>query len=108
MKRLRILVLMHEDLVPPDAPLTEQDVTSADWKTEYDVVTTLRTLGHDVKPLGVKSDLGVLRSAMEDWKPHIAFNLLEEFDGVAVYDRNLSCRLGNRFTCPIPAVTHVV
>jgi D-alanine-D-alanine ligase len=73
MRRLRILVLMHEDLVPPD-PLTGQDVTGAEWKTEYDVVSTLRKLGHDVKPLGVKSDLGVLRSAIEDWKPHIAFN----------------------------------
>jgi len=88
MKRLRILVLMHADLVPPE-PLTGQDVRSAEWKTEYDVVSTLRQLGHDVKPLGVKSDLGVLRSAIEDWKPHIAFNLLEEFDGVAVYDQNV-------------------
>ena len=88
MKRLRILVLMHEDLVPPD-PLDGQDVIGAEWKTEYDVVSTLRKLGHDVKPLGVKSDLGVLRSAIEDWKPHIAFNLLEEFDGVAVYDQNV-------------------
>src|SRR5688572_14048084 len=88
MKRLRILVLMHEDLVPPD-PLNGQDVTGAEWKTEYDVVSTLRKLGHDVKPLGIKSDLGVLRSAIEDWKPHIAFNLLEEFDGVAVYDQNV-------------------
>jgi D-alanine-D-alanine ligase len=88
MKRLRILVLMHEDLVPPD-PLNGQDIAGAEWKTEYDVVSTLRKLGHDVKPLGVKSDLGVLRSAVEDWKPHIAFNLLEEFDGVAVYDQNV-------------------
>ena len=88
MKRLRILVLMHEDLVPPD-PLNGQEVAGAEWKTEYDVVSTLRKLGHDVKPLGVKSDLGVLRSAVEDWKPHIAFNLLEEFDGVAVYDQNV-------------------
>jgi D-alanine-D-alanine ligase len=79
---------MHEDLVPPD-PLNGQEVAGAEWKTEYDVVTTLRKLGHDVKPLGVKSDLGVLRSAVEDWKPHIAFNLLEEFDGVAVYDQNV-------------------
>ena len=88
MRRLRILVLMHEDLVPPD-PLDGQDVAVAAWKTEYDVVSTLRKLGHDVKPLGVRSDLGVLRSAIEDWKPHIAFNLLEEFDGVAVYDQNV-------------------
>jgi len=88
MKRSRILVLMHADLVPPDS-LNGQDVTRAEWKTEYDVVSTLRKLGHDVKPLGVKSDLGVLRSAIEEWKPHIAFNLLEEFDGVAVYDQNV-------------------
>jgi len=88
MKRLRILVLMHADLVPPE-PLTGQDVTRAEWKTEYDVVSTLRQLGHDVTPLGVKSDLGVLRAAIEDGKPHIAFNLLEEFDGVAVYDQNV-------------------
>ena len=33
MKQLRILVLMHEDLVPPDAPLAGQDVTSTEWKT---------------------------------------------------------------------------
>jgi D-alanine-D-alanine ligase len=53
------------------------------------VVSTLRKLGHDVKPLGVKSDLGVIRAAVEEWRPHIAFNLLEEFDGVAVYDQNV-------------------
>ncbi len=88
MKRLRVLVLMHEDLVPPDH-LNGQDLDSAKWRTEYDVVSTLRKLGHEVKPIGVKSDLGVLRSAIEDWKPHIAFNLLEEFDGVSVYDQNV-------------------
>lgn len=88
MRRLRVLVLMHEDLVPPDN-LIGQDLESVQWKTEYDVVSTLRKLGHDVKPLGVKSDLGVLRAAVEDWRPHIAFNLLEEFDGVAVYDQNV-------------------
>jgi D-alanine-D-alanine ligase len=88
MKRLRVLVLMHKDLVPPDA-LNGHDPSAAEWKTEYDVVSTLRKLGHDVLPLGVKSDLGVIRTAVEEWRPHIAFNLLEEFDGVAVYDQNV-------------------
>jgi D-alanine-D-alanine ligase len=88
MRRLRVLVLMHEDLVPPD-PLNGHDPLRAEWKTEYDVVTTLRKLGHEVRPLGVKSDLGVIRAAVEEWRPHIAFNLLEEFDGVAVYDQNV-------------------
>jgi D-alanine-D-alanine ligase len=88
MKRLRVLVLMHEDLVPPD-PMTDCDPETADWRTEYDVVTTLRTLGHDVLPLGVKSELGVIHNAVDEWKPDIAFNLLEEFDGAAVYDQHV-------------------
>ena len=88
MRRLRVLVLMHKDLVPPD-PLNGHDPSQAEWRTEYDVVTTLRKMGHDVRALGVKSDLGVIRSAVEEWHPHIAFNLLEEFDGLAVYDQNV-------------------
>jgi len=88
MRRLRILVLMHEGLVPPD-DLSGQDLATAEWKTEYDVVSTLKKLGHEVRPLGVKSDLGVIRTAIEGWHPHIAFNLLEEFDGVAIYDQNV-------------------
>lgn len=88
MKRLRVLVLMHEDLVPPEE-VTGYDVKIVEWRTEYDVVSTLRRLGHEVYPLGVKSDLGVIHSAIEQWKPDIAFNLLEEFDGVAVYDQHV-------------------
>ena len=88
MKRLRVLVLMHEDLVPPE-DVTGYDVKTLEWRTEYDVVSTLRKLGHDVHPLGVKSDLGVIHAAIERWKPDIAFNLLEEFDGVAVYDQHV-------------------
>jgi len=88
MRRLRILVLMHESLVPPDE-MSGHDLTRVEWKTEYDVVSTLKNLGHEVRPLGVKSDLGVIRAAIEEWHPHIAFNLLEEFDGVAIYDQNV-------------------
>ncbi|MCC2640626.1 MAG: ddlA [Nitrospira sp.] len=88
MRRLRILVLMHKDLVPPEEP-SGQDIREAAWKTEYDVLSTLRKLGHDVRALGVKSDLEVIRAAVGEWNPHIAFNLLEEFDGVAVYDQNV-------------------
>ncbi|NGZ04306.1 MAG: D-alanine--D-alanine ligase [Nitrospira sp. WS238] len=88
MKRLRILVLMHEDLVPPEN-VTGGDVKTVEWRTEYDVVSTLKKLGHEVYPLGVKSDLDVIQSAIEQWKPDIAFNLLEEFDGVAIYDQHV-------------------
>lgn len=88
MKRLRVVVLMHEDLVPPE-DVAGHDAKTAAWRTEYDVVSTLRKLGHEVYPLGVKSDLGVIQSAIAEWKPDIAFNLLEEFDGLAVYDQHV-------------------
>ena len=86
--RLRILALVHESLVPPDvAP--EGALPGAEWKTEYDVVHTLRKLGHEVRPLGVGSDLGVIRVAIEEMKPHMAFNLLEGFDDVPIWDQNV-------------------
>jgi len=87
MKKLRVLVLMHEELVPPESLKGCTDKEIWKWKTEFDVLAGLKELGHEVQPLGMSDDLGVVRRAMRDWKPHIAFNLLEEFHGVALYDQ---------------------
>ncbi len=89
MKKLRVLVLMHEDLVPPESieGLSAKEV--APYKSEYDVSAGLQNIGHEVRPLGLSSDLGVLRSAIVEWQPDIMFNLLEEFHGVAVYDQHV-------------------
>lgn len=80
---------MHESLVPPDSlsGFTEEEIL--EWKTEYDVVSSLQEMGHEVLPLGVCDDLGDIRRAIEGFKPHIAFNLLEEFHGVGVYDHHV-------------------
>ena len=88
MKKLRVLALMHKELVPP-ADTKGVDVTAADWKTEYDVLTTLRDLGHEVQPLGVGSDLAVILTAVQEFKPQIAFNLLEDFYDITVFDQNV-------------------
>ncbi|HLZ32431.1 MAG TPA: ATP-grasp domain-containing protein [Nitrospira sp.] len=87
-KKRRVMVLVHADLVPPDTA-EGVDLTAVEWRTEYDVVTGLRQLGHEVLAVGVRDDLLVIRSVVDDWKPHIAFNLLEEFSGVAIYDQNV-------------------
>jgi len=88
MKKLRIIALIHEDLIPPDDP-PEGSIETAEWKTEYDVVNALRSLGHEVEPLGVRSDLGAIRRAIEKSQPHIVFNLLEEFNDVVLFDQNV-------------------
>lgn len=89
MRPYRVLVLMHDALVPPASIKGVSEKEMAEWKTEYDVVAGLTNLGHDVRPLGVSNDLGVLRDAIVDWKPRIHFNLLEEFHGVSLYDTHV-------------------
>ena len=93
MKRLRVLVLMHPDLMPPDAidGQTEQQINV--WKTEYDVVSTLRAAGHEVRPLGVQHELKPIRDEIESWKPDVVFNLLEQFHGETAYDQNVASYL---------------
>lgn len=86
MKKLRILVLMHESLVPPETLDGYSDKDMQPWKSEFDVVATLKELGHQTLPLGVSDEVGPIRAAVNDWKPDITFNMLEEFHSVGIYD----------------------
>lgn len=88
MKVMRVLVLVHTHLVPPDNA-SASEAEHAEWKTEYDVVTALHKLGHEVKALGLQDDLSVARHAIKDWEPDIIFNLLEAFDNVVMFDHNI-------------------
>ena len=69
MKSLRILVLVHPSLMPPESVEGYTDQQIDDWRTEYDVITTLRAVGHEVRCLGVLDSLTDLRAAITDWKP---------------------------------------
>ncbi len=91
--RLRVLALVHRHLVPPAKIEEGTDIAAAPWRTEYDVTTTLTAMGHDVQVLGVHDDLGDIRRAATDWKPHIAFNLLEGFDDITIFDQNVVSHL---------------
>ena len=87
MKR-RILALVHEHLVPPE-DTTGIDVLEAEWKMEYDVIETLREMGHEVRVLGVHDDLAGIRPAAGFFEPHVVFNLMEAFAGVTTFDQNV-------------------
>src|SRR5207244_3420829 len=91
--KLRVLALMHRHLVPPEKIEEGTDIEAAPWRTEYDVVSTLTAMGHEVQTLGVHDDLGDIRRAATDWKPHIAFNLLEGFDDITIFDQNVVSHL---------------
>ncbi|HKY35426.1 MAG TPA: hypothetical protein VJN18_05770 [Polyangiaceae bacterium] len=88
-KKLKVIVLMHDDLVPPADITGLSDKQLADFRTEWDVIQTLEELGHEVHRLGVGSDLGPVRRAFAELEPDIAFNLLVHFHGIAVYDQHV-------------------
>jgi len=46
-------------------------------------------LGHDITMVGLSDELAPLRKAIEEFKPHVVFNLLEEFDGEAIFDAHV-------------------
>lgn len=90
MTPLRILALAHPDLVPPENAEGFSEKEAFVWKTEYDVISTLRKSGHEVRIIGVQSELTPIRDAVEEWKPDIVFNLLEEFHGESLYAQNVA------------------
>ena len=86
MRKLRIAVLMHEKLVPPAAAADVSAAQFEECRTEFDVMRTLEALGHEVRSVGLHDNLSHLRDVVTDWKPDVAFNLLNEFQGILGYD----------------------
>jgi D-alanine-D-alanine ligase len=87
--KLRILVLLSQELLPPETIPDGVEKEKQPWRTEYDVISTLKAMEHEVYPVGLASDLAVIAKAREERKPHIAFNLLEDFEGQALFDQHV-------------------
>src|SRR5258705_10810360 len=86
---LRILMLIEEGLNPPDSTegLSEEQI--APFKTEWDVWSALKKMGHEVQKLELHNELGAVRDAVSAFKPQIAFNLMEGFRGNPIYDHHV-------------------
>ena len=93
MKKLRVILLCHDELVPPDSIEGRSDAEIKDYRTEFDVLSTLRDLGHDAEPLGLDEDIDAIRRAVLEFEPHVCFNLLVEFHGAAGYDQHVASYL---------------
>lgn len=86
---LRVIVLMHHECIPPRSLKGHGNKEGQLWRTEFDVMLALKRLGHEVHAVGISNDLRVIRRAVRRYKPHIAFNLLEEFAGHSLYDQHV-------------------
>jgi len=83
---LRVMMLVHPTLVPPEDLGSADDPRMEQYRTEYDVKQALLAIGHELRVVGVYDDLAPVRKTIEEWKPHIAFNLIEDFAGVSAFD----------------------
>jgi D-alanine-D-alanine ligase len=86
MRKWRILLMTHKTLVPPEDLSGLSEAQIDDFRTEHDVLHTLRRAGADVRMLGVGDDLTELRETIDAWHPHVVFNLLDEFQGIISHD----------------------
>jgi len=81
----RVLVLTDHNLQMPESLDKVDDRWTKDWKTEYDVLTALAALGHEIRILGAVTDLKTVKDLVAEWQPNIIFNLLESFFGENIY-----------------------
>ncbi len=86
MRKLRVAMLVHWSLVPPEDVQGSDDPRIEKCQTEFDVKQALLKLGHEVQIVGVYDDLAPIRKVIEEWKPNIVFNLLEDFAGNSAFD----------------------
>lgn len=84
-KKLRVLLLCHEDLVPPTSREGYDPDAILDWQAEYDVANALRGLGHEVQILGVSDDVLPIRHCVEGFEPDVVFNQLVELRDVGAF-----------------------
>jgi D-alanine-D-alanine ligase len=93
MMRLRVLVMLHPQLQPPESLAGYSEKQIDEWRVEYDVIAALRSLHHEVRVQPVDDSLVPLHEMLTEWRPHIVFNLLEEFAGVVAYESHLVAHL---------------
>lgn len=86
-KRKKVLILCHPDLVPPTSSL-EPVNAFLDYATEHDVYRALTEKNYEVRLHGLVSTQE-LRKFVEEFKPDVCFNLMEEFDGDPLMDSNV-------------------
>lgn len=86
MKKLRVVLLCHSDLVPPSQKPEGYDSDAIyDWQAEFDVASALRELGHEVQVIGVSDDVLPIRHCVSGFEPHVVFNQLVELRDVGAF-----------------------
>jgi D-alanine-D-alanine ligase len=88
-RKLRVILLADEDLLPKGELKELGEKERELRKTEFDVRDAIESLGYEIYSIGVSDDLSTIRGAIDAHKPHVAFNLVEEFGGIGHFDAHV-------------------
>lgn len=86
----KVLVIMHKDLVPPET-VKSQDIDrfTTPFVTEFDVIQALKKNKYVIRTLGIDQDITPLIEEIKEHKPHVVFNLLEQFNNDPAMDYHI-------------------
>lgn len=88
-RKLRVTMLLHRDFLPPDDESSIDAAEAHRVKSEISVRAALKALGHELTLLAVHDELAEVRRGIEEGKPDVVFNLLEEFQGSVLFDQHV-------------------
>lgn len=86
MKKLRVMMLTHSNLIPADGVTDRTDPSVRDCITEFDVRQALLNLGHQVRMIGVDDSIKPINETIREWNPDIAYNMMEAFHDIGAFD----------------------
>ena len=92
--KLRVLALVHRHLIPPDKIEEGTDIivgAVADRVRRH--LDAARAWATKCRRSASTTTSARSAALATEWKPHIAFNLLEGFDDITIFDQNVVCHL---------------
>jgi D-alanine-D-alanine ligase len=89
-KRYKVLVLFGSAGTPPANQDFTKELATEDFAAEAHVIDALKTVGHEVRTLGIWDEASLIVDEIKANVPDVVFNLTEHFNEISAYDRNVA------------------
>jgi D-alanine-D-alanine ligase len=93
-KKLQVLMLFYSPYQMPRGYDYKEEFADPDnMYTEKDVFEALKSLGHEVRLLGIYNDIAPLFEEIKEHKPDVIFNMMEVFNDQTHLEKNMAAIL---------------
>ena len=93
-KKLKVLMLFYSPYQNPRGYDYKEEFADPDnMYTEKDVLSALKSLGHEVSLLGIYNDISPLFEEIKENPPDVIFNMMEVFNDQTHLEKNLAALL---------------